>query len=71
MLTIREKLKLLRIAICIIVCHVIMGILQEKILKRPYGSGEKEERFTLPIAYVAAQCFSYAIIAKGSSCEII
>lgn len=63
MLTLKEKLKLLRIASCIVGCHLVMGIFQEKILKRPYG----DEDFKLAIAYVAVQCISYAVISKGNN----
>lgn len=65
MLTFKEKLKLLRIATCIIGCHLVMGIFQEKILKHPYGEGEDKEDFKLTIAYVGVQCISYAFISKS------
>lgn len=65
MLTFKEKLKLLRTAVCIIGCHLVMGLLQEKILRHPYGEGASEERFTLAISYVGVQTIAYAIISKG------
>ena len=65
MLTLREKLKLLRIATCIILCHVIIAILQEKMFKRPYGTDESKEKFDMAVAYSGVQCFAYAIISGG------
>lgn len=65
MLTLGDKLKLVRIATCIIVCYVIIAILQEKMFKRPYGIGESAEKFEMAIAYVGVQCFAYAIISGG------
>lgn len=65
MLTFKQKLVLLRTALGIIGCHLVMGIFQEKILRHPYGEGENQERFNLAIAYVGAQCISYAIISKS------
>lgn len=71
MLTFKEKLKLLRTALCIIGCHLVMGIFQEKILKHPYGEGDNKENFNLAIAYVGVQCISYAIISKSIYSKLV
>lgn len=65
MLTFREKIKLVRIAACLIVAYLIVAIFQEKIFKKPYGSGDSKEVFRLATAYVGIQCFAYTIIAGG------
>lgn len=65
MLTLGDKLKLIRIATCIIICYVIIAILQEKTFKKTYGIDKSTEKFEFPIAYVGVQCFTYAIISGG------
>jgi hypothetical protein len=69
MLKFAQKLKLVKIAIVIIVCHLIIGIIQEQIFRNTFLNKNDlkshPERFTHAMAYAGVQCFVYSIIAKG------
>ncbi|XP_022084670.1 solute carrier family 35 member B1-like [Acanthaster planci] len=48
----------------IFVCYFYYGILQEKITRSDYGSGENKERFSYFFCLVLVQCIINAIFAK-------
>jgi hypothetical protein len=66
MLELRRKIQLVKSAFFLIVSHIALGIFQEKIFRTSYTDSEgNSDRFTYAIAYMSAQSFTYAIVAKG------
>lgn len=65
MLTLRQKVKLLAYALGIFVSYTIFALADERIFKKPYGSGENQERFKHAEGFVAVQVIAYAAFAKG------
>lgn len=61
MLPLREKFKLIGLAVGIFICHLLMGIVIEIIFKTDYNG----EKFNFPVAFVAVKNITYAMIAKG------
>jgi hypothetical protein len=60
-----QQLKLIGLAIIILLCYSLSAIFQEKVLRKPYGADEKEEKFSFAFAFAAVQAIFCAIVAKG------
>lgn len=70
MLSVRQKCKLLGLALGIFICYTLFGILQEKIFKENFTNSKNDEnesgeKFTFPVAFVGVQCVIYSLVAKG------
>jgi len=66
-----KNIKLLFCTLGIFVCYFYFGILQEKITRGKYGSGETEERFTYMLSLVLVQCIVNYIFAKVSLATVM
>lgn len=67
MLNQNQQLKLIGLAVVILLCYSLSAIFQEKVLRKPYGSDDNEERFSFTFAFTAVQCIFYAIVSKGKN----
>lgn len=67
MLSMKQRLILVGIALGLFSCYSIFGILQERIFRVGYKSngGESKEQFTFAITFVCLQCLFYSAFAKG------
>lgn len=59
-----KQQKLIACALGIFVCYFYFGILQEKITRGDYGSGDKKEKFQCTLALVFVQCVINTLYAK-------
>lgn len=73
MLELHRKIQLVKLSIGLIISHIVMGIFQERIMKRPYVDDDGNSfQFALAIAYVSVQCFFYTLVSVGQqpiSCD--
>lgn len=61
----KNKIKLLIIALGIIITYSSMGIVVEKLFKSEYKYDDKKEIFNFAVVYALVQCITPTIIAKG------
>lgn len=71
MLSVRQRLNLIAVAIGLFGCYSVFGILQERIFRKGYSNGAEQEsdKFTYPVTFVCLQCVYYSIFAKGKYSE--
>lgn len=61
MLALRDKLKLIALAVGIFASYSLMALANERIFKRDFDG----EMFNFSFAFVAVQCIAYTIVARG------
>lgn len=66
MLSTKDKVKLIGVALGIIITYSLMNIVVEKLFKSDYGG----DKFVYPVAYNVIQCIVPTIIAKGILIQI-
>lgn len=67
MLSLKQRLHFVAVAIGLFGCYSVFGILQERIFRRDYGSesDSRIEQFTFSVTFVCLQCVFYATLAKS------
>jgi hypothetical protein len=62
----RNMIEMAQCCMGIYVSFVVLSFFQEKITRRPYGSGENESHFNFPLFLVFLQCMCNCATAYGS-----